>query len=328
LDATVTYVPAGQRIDRMVRVLVRNGRDIAQDAKVSVALPKGLTADSAVRTVSLPPFGVRRVDFRISGTIMAGDQEMRVTGEMGGVTYARGYIPIAYDHIRPQYLYRDAVMQLRAVDVIVPRGLTVAYIPGVGDNVAPALASLGVPVTVIDTSTLQTTDLSRYSAVVVGPRAYQASPDVDAAARKLLDFARNGGTLVVQYGQYEMAQDGYMPYAVTLSRPAERVTDEGAAVTVLDPRAAVLNTPNRIGARDWEGWVQERSLYMPHTADAHYKTVVAMHDPGESDNPNGILVAPLGKGMYVYTTLSFFRQLPAGNPGAARLFVNLLAARQ
>jgi LmbE family N-acetylglucosaminyl deacetylase len=328
LDATVTYVPAGQRIDRTVRVLVRNGRDIAQDATISVALPKGLTADSAVRTVPLPPFGVRRVDFRISGTMMAGDQEMRVTGAMGGVTYARGYIPIAYDHIRPQYLYRDAVMQLRAVDVIVPRGLTVAYIPGVGDNVAPALASLGVPVTVIDTSALQTTDLSRYSAVVVGPRAYQASPDVDAAARKLLDFARNGGTLVVQYGQYEMTQDGYMPYAVTLARPADRVTDEGAAVTVLDPRAAVLTTPNRIGARDWDGWVQERSLYMPHTADARYKTVVAMHDPGESDNPNGILVTPLGKGMYVYTTLSFFRQLPAGNPGAARLFVNLLAARQ
>jgi LmbE family N-acetylglucosaminyl deacetylase len=328
LDGTVAYVPAGQRIDRTVRVLLRNGRDIAQDAKVTVALPRGLTADSAVRTVTLPPFGVRRMDFRISGTMMAGDQEMRVTGEAGGVTYARGYIPIAYDHIRPQQLYRDAGMQLRAVDVVVPRGLTVAYIPGVGDNVAPALASLGVPVTVIDTSVLQTTDLTRYSAVVVGPRAYQASPDVDAAARKLLDYARNGGTLVVQYGQFEMAQDGYMPYPVTFARPAERVTDEGAAVTVLDPSAAVLTRPNRISPRDWDGWVQERSLYMPHTADSHYKTVVAMHDPGESDNPNGILVTPLGKGMYIYTTLSFFRQLPAGNPGAARLFVNLLAAHQ
>jgi hypothetical protein len=125
-----------------------------------------------------------------------------------------------------------------------------------------------------------------------------------------------------------MTQDGYMPYAITMSRPADRVTDEGAAVTVLDAKAAVLTTPNRIEAKDWNGWVQERSLYMPRTADAHYRTVVAMHDPGEGDNPNGILVTPLGKGMYVYTTLSFFRQLPAGNPGAARLFVNLLAAHQ
>jgi hypothetical protein len=164
--------------------------------------------------------------------------------------------------------------------------------------------------------------------VVVGPRAYQASVDVDAAARKLLDFARNGGTLVVQYGQYEMTQDSYMPYAITMSRPADRVTDEGAAVTVLDARSPVLSSPNKIGSADWSNWVQERSLYMPHTADARYKTVVAMHDPGESDNPNGILITPLGRGMYVYTTLSFFRQLPAGNTGAARLFVNLLAAHQ
>jgi LmbE family N-acetylglucosaminyl deacetylase len=328
LDGTVAYVPAGQRIDRTVRVLLRNGRDVAQEARVAITLPRGLAADTAVRTVSLPAFGVRRVEFQVSGTMMAGDQELRVTGTMGGTAYSRGYIPIEYDHIRPQQLYRDAVMQLHAVDVVVPRGLTVAYIPGVGDNVAPALASLGIPVTVIGGADLARTDLSRYGAVVVGPRAYQASPDVAAAARRLLDYARNGGTLVVQYGQYEMAQDGLMPYPVTLDRPADRVTDENAAVTVLDPRAPVLNTPNRIGTADWAGWVQERSLYMPNTADSHYKTVVAMHDPGERDNPYGILVTPLGKGMYVYTTLSFFRQLPAGNPGAARLFVNLLAAHQ
>jgi LmbE family N-acetylglucosaminyl deacetylase len=328
LDGTVAYVPAGQRIDRSVRVLLRNGRDIALDAKLSIELPRGLTADSATRSVALAAFGVRRVEFRISGTMMAGDGDLRVVGEVGGRRYARGYVPIDYDHIRPQKMYRDAVMQLRAIDIVVPRGLTVAYVPGVGDNVAPALASLGVPVTVLDTSVLATTDLSRYSTVVVGPRAYQASPDVSAAARKLLDFARGGGTLVVQYGQNEMTQDSYMPYPITMTRPADRVTDEGAAVTVLDPKAPVLAVPNRIGPHDWDGWVQERSLYMPHTADAHYKTVVAMHDPGESDNPNGILVTPLGKGMYVYTTLSFFRQLPAGNPGAARLFVNLLAARQ
>jgi hypothetical protein len=267
------------------------------------------------------------VEFQVRGTMMAGDQELRVTGTMGGKEYTRGYVPIEYDHIRPQQLYRDASMQLRAVDVVVPRGLTVGYIPGVGDNVAPALASLGIPVTVLDTASLSTVDLGRFTAVVVGPRAFQARPDVAAAGRRLLDYARGGGTLVVQYGQYEMAQDGLMPYPVTLDRPADRVTDENAAVTVLDPRAMVLNAPNKIGASDWNGWVQERSSYMPHTADRRYKTVVAMHDPGESDNPNGILLTPLGSGMYVYTTLSFFRQLPAGNPGAARLFVNLLAAK-
>jgi len=327
LDGTVAYAPAGRRMDRWVRVLLRSGLDAAQDASVRLELPAGLTADSA-RHVALPAYGVRRVEFHVTGTMPAGNGAIAAVAEVGGQRYTRGYVAIEYDHIRTQRMYRDAVMQVHAVDVAVPLGLNVAYISGVGDNVAPALASLSVPVTVIDTSALLSADLSKYSTVVVGPRAYQASPDVAAAARKLLDFARGGGTLVVQYGQYDMTQDGYMPYPITMERPADRVTDEGAAVTVLDPKAAVLTSPNRIGTGDWSGWVQERSLYMPHTADPRYKTVVAMHDPGESDNPNGILIAPLGKGMYIYTTLSFFRQLPAGNAGAARLFVNLLAARQ
>jgi LmbE family N-acetylglucosaminyl deacetylase len=327
-DATVAYVPAGQRIDRWVRLLLRSGLDAAQDVSVSLQLPAGLSADSAVRHVAMSAYGVRRVEFRVTGMMPAGDGAIKAVAELGGKRYTRGYEAIEYDHIQPQKLYRDAVLQLHAVDVVLPKGLTVAYISGVGDNVVPALASLGIPVTVIDTAALPSADLSGYSAVVVGPRAYQASADVAAAARKLLDFARAGGTLVVQYGQYEMTQDSYMPYPITMSRPADRVTDEGAAVTVLDARSPVLNSPNKIGSADWSNWVQERSLYMPHTADAHYKTVVSMHDPGESDNPNGILITPLGRGMYVYTTLSFFRQLPAGNTGAARLFVNLLAAHQ
>jgi hypothetical protein len=142
----------------------------------------------------------------------------------------------------------------------------------------------------------------------------------------LLDYARNGGTLVVQYGQNEMVDPGVMPYPITLARPADRVTDENAPVRILDAASPVLNTPNKIGASDWVGWVQERSTYMPRTFDDHYKTVISINDPGEQPNNAGILVAPLGKGTYVYATLAFFRQLPAGVPGAARLFVNLLAA--
>jgi LmbE family N-acetylglucosaminyl deacetylase len=327
LDGTVAYVPASTRIDRTVRVLLRSGLDAPQDATVALQLPLGLTVDSA-RHATIPAYGVRRVEFRITGMTPAGNGAITAMAQVGGRRYEVGYIPIEYDHIRAQRLYRDAVMALHAVDVVVPHSLTVAYIPGVGDNVVPALASLGVPVTVIDTAALLTADLSKYSTVVVGPRAYQASADVAAGARKLLDFARAGGTLVVQYGQSEMTEDGYMPYPITMARPAVRVTDEQAPVTVLDGQSPVLTSPNRIGPADWAGWVQERSLYMPSTADSHYHTVVSMKDPLESENPNGILLTPLGSGMYVYTTLSFFRQLPAGNPGAARLFVNLLAAHQ
>jgi hypothetical protein len=123
-----------------------------------------------------------------------------------------------------------------------------------------------------------------------------------------------------------MARPGVMPYPVTLSRPAARVTDENAPVKVLKPESPLLTWPNRIGPDDWKGWVQERSVYMPETFDSHYTALLEMHDPGEQPNDAAILVTPYGKGSYVYTTLSLFRQLPAGNSGGARLMLNLLGA--
>ncbi len=326
LDQTVAYVPAGRPIDRVVGVALRAGLGVEQHVTVSVETPRGLAAEPTSIDVTLPPYGARRVEFRLRGTMAAGAGTLAVVARAEGEAFRRGYVLIDYPHIRPQRLYRDAVTQIHAVDVRIPAGLTVAYIQGVGDNVAPALASLGIPVTVLDTASLARAELGRYSAVVVGPRAYAASPAVAAASRRLLDYARTGGTLVVQYGQTEMADGGYMPYPITLPRTSERVTDENAPVTVLDPRSPILTAPNRITDADWAGWVQERATYMPHAYDPRYVPVVSMHDPGEPANTAAILVAPLGRGTYVYTTLAFFRQLPAGNVGAARLFVNLLAA--
>ena len=163
---------------------------------------------------------------------------------------------------------------------------------------------------------------------MLGPRAYEASAALVANNAVLMRFVRDGGTIVTQYGQYEYAQPGILPYSITLTRPADRVTDETAPVRVLDPSSPLLATPNRIVESDFSHWVQERSLYMPHTFDPRYHALFSMNDPGEPPNDAAVLVAPVGKGTYVYTTLSFFRQLPAGNPGAARLFINLLSARQ
>jgi hypothetical protein len=131
---------------------------------------------------------------------------------------------------------------------------------------------------------------------------------------------------VVQYGQAEIQAPGVLPYPVTLARTAERVTDENAPVTVLDPRSPLLASPNRITPADFADWVQERATYMPTSADPRYQRLLEMHDPGEPANANAVLVAPLGKGAFVYTTLALFRQLPAGKPGPARIFLNLLAA--
>jgi hypothetical protein len=209
---------------------------------------------------------------------------------------------------------------------VLPPNATVAYIPGVGDNVAPMLAQLGLAVTTIAPDQVATADLSRYGAIVVGPRAFAASDALVASAGRLQQFARAGGTVVVQYGQAEIQAPGILPYPVSLARTAARVTDENAPVTVLDPSSRLLSSPNRITQSDFAGWTQERSTYMPTTADPHWQRLLEMHDPGEPPNENSVLVAPLGKGEFRYVTLALFRQLPAGVPGAARIFLNLLAA--
>jgi hypothetical protein len=132
--------------------------------------------------------------------------------------------------------------------------------------------------------------------------------------------------VVVQYGQQEMQTPGILPYPITLARTAARVTDEQATVRILDPSSRLLASPNRINGVDFDRWLQERAVYMPSSFDPHYRALLEMHDPGEPENRGAVLVAPLGKGAYVYTTLALFRQLPAGVPGAARIFLNLLAA--
>ena len=132
---------------------------------------------------------------------------------------------------------------------------------------------------------------------------------------------------MVQFGQYEMMRTGVMPYPVTINRPHDRVAEENVPVTIIDASCPALRFPNRITAADFEGWVQERGLYMPRTFDDHYHPLLAMNDPGETPNRGGVLVTPYGRGMYIYTTLAFFRQLPAGVSGGARLFVNLLSMK-
>ena len=207
-----------------------------------------------------------------------------------------------------------------------PRQLAVAYVAGVSDAVAPALDGLDIPIVVLTPAELALLDLSRFTTVVFGPRAYEAHPELATQHPRLLDWVRNGGTLVVQYGQFEMARPGMMPYPIAHTRPAARVTLEGAPVRVVDPASRLLTWPNRIAPADWDDWVQERALYMPSTIDPRYRAPVAMQDPGEPENRGAILEAPLGKGRYVYTTLSLFRQVPAGVPGSMRVLVNLLSA--
>jgi len=327
LDQRVQYAPANMDFQREIVVHLRSVDVGARDARVSLNLPAGLTADSGSRAVRFDRYGdARDVVFLVRGRLPSGQHRIDASVSSGGESFRTGYTLIDYPHIRRQRLYAEAAMTLSVVDLRIPAALRVAYVTGVSDNVAPVLAQLGVPVTIIAPKDLARADLSPYTTVVIGPRAYEAHPELLAANPHLLEFARKGGTMLVQYGQYEMTQPGVMPYPIALGRPADRVTWEDAAVRMLAPSDKLLRVPNAIRDDDFAGWVQERALYMPRTFDSRYRPLLSMNDPGEAPIDGAILVTPIGQGQYVYTTLALFRQLPAGVPGAARLFLNLLSA--
>ena len=239
---------------------------------------------------------------------------------------------IDYPHIRPRALTKPSVAQIRTARVALPALSHVGYVRGAADRVPEALLAVGVPVELISGDSLARGDLSHYDAIVIGSRAFETEPALVANNGRLLDYAKNGGLVVVQYQQYPFVDGGFAPYPLTIARPHDRVTDENAPVTPLDSAHPVFHYPNEIGAADWRGWIQERGLYFAHTWDTTYVPVLETHDPGpptpSPELKGGLLIAPLGRGTYVYTGLSFFRQLPAGVPGAYRLFVNLMGLKR
>jgi hypothetical protein len=205
-------------------------------------------------------------------------------------------------------------------------GMNIGYIAGAGDLIPESLTQIGYHVTRLTESQVINDDLSVYDAVITGVRLYNISEELDAMQPKLMSYVKNGGVLLVQYNvNGTLKRNDIGPYPFTITR--DRVTDEDAKVTFLAPDDDALNFPNKITARDFDGWIQERGLYFAANIDAHYTPVLGMNDAGEQNSNGSLLVAPYGKGRFVYTSLAFFRELPAGVPGAYRLFVNLISKK-
>ena len=252
---------------------------------------------------------------------------LRLVADVGGAQLSRGVVRIEHAHIPIQTCLVDADVRLVPVDLAVA-GKRIGYLPGPGDEVPASLRQVGYEVTIVSDEALAAgvAALARFDAVVVGVRAFNTNERLRAAHAALMAYVDNGGTLVVQYN----TNNRLAPLTVPLGPwpfdiGQKRVTDETAAVTFTSPAHPALTAPNAIGATDFEGWVQERGLYFAEKWDSHYETPLAMHDPGEPPLPGSLLWARHGKGTFVYTGLAFFRQLPAGVPGAYRLFANLLA---
>jgi hypothetical protein len=250
-----------------------------------------------------------------------------VARDSAGRRYTGGLATVDYPHIRPRTLTRDAVSTIHAAPIARPAVTHVGYIRGASDRVPEALLGIGLPVDLLDGVALERGNLAQYDVIVVGSRAYETDPALRENNARLLEYVRNGGRLVVQYQQNQFFNGNYAPAPLQLANRHDRVTDENAPVALLHPESPLFLRPNRLGASDWTGWIQERGLYFAQSWDRSYQPLLEMADPGEAALRGGLLVSAVGRGTYVYTGLSFFRQLPAGVPGAYRLFLNLLDLR-
>jgi LmbE family N-acetylglucosaminyl deacetylase len=295
------------------------------------------------------------LNFKLTpGTRRESRTQIVATLENGRHTYKEGYSVVTRDDLGTAYYYQPAVQRVSIVDVKVPHDLKLGYIMGAGDDIPTILQQIGMDVTLIPADKLATEDLSKYQTIVLGIRAYDTQKDVIANNQRLLDYVKQGGRLVVQYntmGSFGVPIDfnsgKYTPYPATLSR--DRVTVEEAPVTILDPSNPIFHSPNEITQKDFDGWVQERGLYFMSQWDPQFTPLLESHDPSDEEScrklreqkhdqgtdpkavcnfekKGGLLLAHYGKGTYIYTGYAFFRQLPAGVPGAVRLFVNLVSS--
>lgn len=258
-------------------------------------------------------------------TVKEQDYEIKAVAEYEGKTYEQGYRLVGYSGVRPYPLYRPAEYKAVGVDVKTAPELRIGFFPGTGDDVPQALQDLGLHPQILSPGDLQSGNLSQFDAIVLGVRAYAVRPELRAANNRLLDYVKNGGTLIVQYNLQNFEGD-YGPYPFTLGENPQKVVDENSTVKLLDPQNPLLSWPNRITAADFHGWQEERGHGFMHKWDPRYKALIETHDPNQDPQSGGLLLAHYGKGIYVYDAFALYRQLPAGVPGAYRILANLVSA--
>jgi LmbE family N-acetylglucosaminyl deacetylase len=319
------------RSSKSFQLLARVSYHASAPARVAlgVDLPAGWSV-APVAPVDLAGAGDRLVRFDVTPppNIAEGPYELKPYARLRAEKFRTSYEGLP--SLPSRHVSEPSLATAHVLDLAILANLRIGYIAAGIDPVPQTLQQLGIEVDMLDEAALSFGDLGRYNAIVVGIRAYELRPDVMAANRRLLDYVERGGTLVVQY-ERDFAWNRLLPapFPAKMDQPAERITDESSPVRYLEPSSPLLNFPNRITQNDFHGWIQERGLYfLGERLDSHYHAVLAMHDPGESDATGGLVYAQDGKGIYIYTGIAFFRQLPAGVPGAYRLFVNLLSASE
>ena len=312
-----------------------NPKDVQFTVKANAANVNGTVQIKApegwIITIKNPDFKLTAkgdeaiIDATITPNKSSSDGILQASVNISRTTYTKSIKRIEYDHIPYQFILSDAEAKLVHVD-LKTAGTNIGYIPGAGDDVPSCLKQVGYTITVLTDELLTKENLSKYNCIITGVRAYNTNDRLQVHYNKLMDYVKNGGNLVVQYNTNSRVGpvgSKIGPYPFTISR--DRVTDDNAEVRFTNPKHVVLNAPNIITQKDFEGWVQERGIYFATDIDKNYETVFSMNDPNEKPSEGSLIVGKYGKGNFVYTGLVFFRELPAGIPGAYRLFVNLLS---
>jgi len=312
---------------RTIRVQVEHLARDSSDVVVQLAVPDGWVAPPAVPLHFDREDEHQEVEFTVTrpASVTRGEVHFLAEAIIGTDTLRVGGRRIDYPHIRPHLLFRVADATATIAPVRFAGDRRIGYVRGAADAIPEALSAAGVPFRLLAPEELEGSALDSLDVLVIGPRAYEVDPAVGRANPRLLAFARGGGTLLVQYQQYQYVAGGFAPYPITIRRPHDRITDERSPVRWLPGSEALAQGPNPMTDADWDGWVQERGLYFAATWDPAWTPMLEMADPDEAPIRGGVLVASSGKGHVIYTGLAFFRQLPAAVPGAWRLFANLLA---
>jgi len=310
------------------RFTVHAMKDIPQP-QVKITAPKGWLAQNIVYTSPdvLKKGQEMDVDVTLQSVLKdreTGKQPLLASVEINKQSYSTLLRTISYDHIPTVNYFKASVVNMLTLD-LATNGKKIGYIEGAGDYIPTALQQMGYEVTVLGDNYLANGNLSQFDAIITGVRAYNIKTSLSTYYNKLMKYIEDGGNLVVQYNtssQVGPVKAKIAPYPFDISRT--RITDEHAEMRILKPDHPILNYPNKITPKDFEGWVQERSIYHAAGWDSHYETIFSMHDPGESDDEGSLITAHYGKGTFVYTGLVFYRELPAGVPGAYRLLANIL----
>lgn len=317
---------ASQNRTREISIAITHNASRKTDGTMKLNVPANWKVEADLRPLAFTKQGEKTSrTFKVTPPVGAsGNFTLQAIAEANGKTYDNGYQVIAYPHIETHYMYHPATTKIEVFDVTVAKNLNVGYVMGSGDDGPQALEQLGVNVKRIRPSELASGDLSGYDTIILGIRVYEVNEDVVANNKRLLEYVSNGGTLIVQYNKQEYANGNFAPYPVKMTR-GDRVTDETAPITILEPNHPLFNFPNKITDADWKGWVQERGLYFLNEWDPHYTPLLASSDDPGTLLKGGQLIAEYGKGTYIFTGYAWFRQFPSGVPGAYRLFANLVS---